>query len=531
MIHMKTKLLLTLFALTALTMSCGKTNPEGEPTPDDKDKTSFSLSAPVLEASAQSVALEYDKASDIALSLSWTSALDAADTATAEYDLYANVTSKDIFTDPYSRSLGNVLTVALTGTDLVAILRQLGAEGPTEVQFAVYAKSDKYDGKVSNKVTVNVTPYEEPLKAPAALYMVGVATRYGWDLTTALALPKDASANIYRAVDEPLTVLPVSLNAGMKFYFSRAQNEDDDPRFLGQDPASDTFGDAIIVEDGKGDFQFLPAISGYDNGLYDITVDLDNLKLTLKRKGDLPKEPLPDKLYLLGNCVEWLWEFTGPTLDKVSGSVYEMKDVNMRFGDDANPLGFKVFLAVGKWSPYYAQADGSTLGNVGIALIEDSETPQFYPGKLGYTDGVYDIKMDFDAMKATFTRKGDIPTPSGLEKIYLLGDSVTWKWSFASAKTLDRTAPNIYNASDINFYWGDNNDCGFKLFMQKDNWNDWYGMDPASPAGEIHIVNGGEYAAEHGGDPQVYPGKQGFSHGTYDLELNLSTMRLTLTKK
>ena len=53
------------------------------------------------------------------------------------------------------------------------------------------------------------------------------------------------------------------------------------------------------------DTQFLPAPAGYTNGVYDIEANLNDLKVKITRKGDLPEVQLPEKLYMVGGCFEW----------------------------------------------------------------------------------------------------------------------------------------------------------------------------------------------------------------------------------
>ena len=524
---MKKTLILAAFTAALALISCEK---KPEPQPGDNTKT---LSASVLSADKASVVLTEATADAQALKLSWTSGLSEGDTEPVTYTLYANKAGKDLFTDPVSIQAGKALSRVFKGGELNDIATQLGLTEQGDIKFGVYAVADKgtYESVLSNLVTVKVTPYKAALVAPSAIFLVGDATPYGWDLSTALSLPNDGH-NVYKATAVPLTVEPVSINAGFKFYFSRGQNENDDPRFLGQDPAADAFGTGIIIEDGKGDYKFLPAPAGYTNGLYDITVNLDELTVRIVRKGDLPEEPLPDKLYMLGSCFTWQWNWTGTTLDRVSGNKFEAKNVKMSFNTPENPLGFKVFLAVNKWSPYFAMADDATASNIKIQKVTTTDVPQFYPGKLRFADGTYDIAMDFDAMVATFTLVSSGGQTELPDKLYLHGGCFNPSWTFSDDLVLNKVSDNIYKATNIAFVKDDDWE-GFKVYPEKEGWSNWYGMDQTSTKDNIVIVYGPTYLDENPdvADAQFYPVRLGYAKGTYDIEMNFNTMKMTLTAK
>ena len=520
----------TLFLAAALcalvTLSCQKpenNTPEGG---DDKNSPSGNtLEAPVLTSNKTAVTLEEAGAGEEALKLSWTSGLSKGDTEPVSYTLYANTEGKDLFTDPQKFEAGKALQKAFTGEALNGLAAKLGITEEGKIVFGVYAVADKgtYESKLSNTVTVTVTMYKATLVGPEALYLVGAATPYGWDLSKALALPNDGN-NVYKASDVPLRVLPQSLNAGFKLYFSR---EDDDKRFIGQNPASESFGDAVIVEEGMQDTQFLPAPAGYTNGVYDIEANLNNLKVKITRKGDLPETRLPDKLYMVGGCFEWGWNATeGITLDKVSEKYYEARDIKMAFGTDENPLGFKVWLGPDTYSPYFAMASDAAKGNVKIQKVEDSEAPQFYPGKLGYQDGTYDIAMDFNSMVATFTLKE--AAPEFPEKLYLLGACFSSNWEYSDDFVVNSIADGVYKATGIVFN-GMEDWNGFKIYSGLEWAGPWYGMDlENSTADNIILVDGAKYIAETGvEDTQIYLGRLGFQAGKYTLTVDLKTMKLT----
>ena len=484
--------------------------------PDDNgnNTNTAELTAPVLSADKATLALEEASAASAALKLDWTTAGEGA-----SYKLYANLGSRDLFTTPVEVNAGTALTHTFTHGELNEILTGFGADGETEIQFGVYASATDMESVLSNVVKVKITPYEEKFQMPAAIYVIGTATPYAWDLTEALEI-KPASEGVYSANDLPMRVLPLSNNQSIKFAFSR---DGSDPRFAGQAPGA-AFGDLTVVETGQG-YEFFPATAGYENGLYNIVVNFNTMKFTMTRTGDLPEEALPDKLYLLGDCLEWSWSFSGTTLDKVSGKTYKAEGVNMNFGD--GNLGFKVFLGVNQWSPYFAAADDATYGNVKIQKCEDTDVPQFKPGLLGYTSGSYDITMDFDTMVATFTRKGDIQA-SEPEVLWLVGSPFSPSWTFSESLTLTRTAPGTYSATDIALNL-EGDGYGFRIYTIKDNWNNCYTYKGGSKNATGMTL---EFHDAGGDPPQIFPKEDcGITSGTYDLSFNTSTMWLSFTKK
>lgn len=74
--------------------------------------------------------------------------------------------------------------------------------------------------------------------------------------------------------------------------------------------------------------------------------------------------------------------------------------------------------------------------------------------------------------------------------------------------------------------FGDNGDVGFKMFTERDNWSVYYAMTDDATADDISLQLVTDTDA-----PQVYPGKLGYGKGVYDIEVNLNTMKMTLTSE
>ena len=316
---MKTKSLFIsafgVLAMSAMTLlSC--TKDETEPTGDGNEGTpSGEVTAPVLSSDKESVVLAAESADQTAVTFSWTAAKDGESDADATYEIF--------------------------------------------IQVMVYATPAEGEGLQSNKAALNVTTYVEQIEFPESLILLGSATPALWEMANGIEVAK-TSDGVYTVENIDLRG---SGNSGFKFYFSR---NDGDYR-IQVDMVNEDFKDLTIkIVIAKEDSQdIVPSrITGYTDGQYKLTVNLNTLELTMERTGDLSEITLPDKLYMQGDAVEWKWTWNEEnTLNKISDKVYEAKNIKLTFGDN-NDCGFKVFIANGQYSPYYAMTDDSSEGNM-----------------------------------------------------------------------------------------------------------------------------------------------------------------------
>jgi len=394
--------------LAALAMASFSSCSEKEPEPVNPGEESVELVAPVATASSTTVTVSSDNMSSEALKLSWTSAAPKDKDVAVVYSVYANLASKDLYTSPKVYSAGGQLEYSLKGEDLNSLVSELGAEVGSEVelQFSVYAKSDDDDieAVVSNVVKVSVATFKEVIVLPSVLWIAGSATDAGWDTSKGIEMPM-VGGGVYKA--EGVNINVTINDTGFKLYFA---NDGSSDYFFGPDRKSEVFGTAMLYTEDDGSANlFQPAMNGYTSGKYTITFSAPDLKMTMTRTGDLDvKVEYGDNVYPLGSCFDWGWDFTNP-MAKVSDKVYEIENVQCKWGDKGDS-GFKIFLGEGKWSPYFAMTDDSSNGNIGIRLVTDSEAPQFYPGSIGYANGYYTIRADFNTMTLTLT-EGENPNP------------------------------------------------------------------------------------------------------------------------
>lgn len=241
--------------------------------------------------------IDPEHSDQLALHAEWTAATDDEQTEVA-YTLYVNLTDRDMFSDPVIIDKGTALTHDFTHGELnQLLLNTFDLEAGTEVpvRFAVYAKNadEEFDAQLSEIRSCEITPKTTYPNFPPSLIMVGAATPWQWDLNAGLELAESSEgSHLYLASDVELHVQPMSLNNGFKFYFSRNINDTDDPRFAAQDLSAETFGKIAVYKNGEAQFQ--PGSFGYENGMYDIEVNLNTKMLTLTRTATCPKRRSPN---------------------------------------------------------------------------------------------------------------------------------------------------------------------------------------------------------------------------------------------
>lgn len=525
---MRNNLLMTLSAaIVALGLcSCKKENPtptgDNSQDPGTVPTETVVLTAPQLSASTADAEVTEATLESTVLSLRWTDAVPQGVKADVSYTVYANLASKDLYSKPVTYPAGKGLERSFTGQELNALAASLGVEegARTELQFSVYAKASSSDIEtvVSNIVKANVTTFKAQLVLPDVLYIVGSATQAGWDVSKGIPMPK--TGKVYRAEDIAINVTVG--DTGFKFYFA---NDGSSDAFFGPDLSSDTFGAARLYTEDDGTANlFQPARNGYGNGLYTIAFDPDALLMTMERTGDLSYDvELGEHVYPQGDCFPWHWSFDGP-MEKIADKVYEIKDVNCSWGDNGDS-GFKIFIGEGVYSPYFAQGEDAAKDNITIRLVGDSEVPQFYPGLLGYADGYYDIKADFNTMMLTLTPKEN-PQPGGdydpATAIFVYGGGFEKyaDWTFDRALALLPQGDGTY-ISESEIYL--NQWCYFKLEMQ--DWTEF-----------VRDASADDYwtAAPRTKDPDndcnFVPGDgiSGFSDGYYTVKFDRNTLKVEL---
>lgn len=514
----KTFVLMAAVAAAFTAVSCRKEAPVENPS-GKTDKVE--LAAPVLSISPEGEIVLEEGSEETVAELSWTSAVPEGVTAEVSYTLYVNDAAADMYTSPLTFSAGSSLSVALKTSDLAALVGKINTETP-ELQFAVYAKpsDESVEARTSNTVKAKVSLVKHEEEVPETLYLLGSATVAGWDQSK--AIPVTANGKVYTAEGVELN-LTVS-DTGFKFLFA---NDGSSTRFFGPDLSAETFGTVkLYLEDDGTANLFQPALNGYTTGVYTIVLDLESYMMTLTRTGDIEyRIELGDAVYALGDCFDWKWSFTTP-MEKTADNVYEMKNVRLNFGDGNN--GFKIFTEVDKWSPYFAQTEGSSKDNVGIMLVTDTDVPQFKPGLLGYETGTYDVKADFGAMKLTLTLVSAEEKPGFDETkafyIYggTFGEGGVPDWTFDVRNALVETpegsgiyvSPGTVHLEEWSYFKFEKQD--WTEYVRQKGAEDYWTAVPRTH--------------EPDNDCTFSPGDTGLGTGEYKVTLDTNTGKVTLEK-
>ena len=111
------------------------------------------------------------------------------------------------------------------------------------------------------------------------------------------------------------------------------------------------------------------------------------------------------------------------------------------------------------------------------------------------------------------------------EALYMKGGACPGEWT--TATVLNKTAEGVYEATEVTLMFGKPSDGkGFKFFVSEEPYP-FYGQDNSAGAafGDIKV-----FATENDGDSQFYPLQHEYVSAVYTINVNLNTMKLTLTK-
>lgn len=505
------KLNLKWMAVLAAVVLAGCQQKDNLPKDNNDDAGETGLKTPVLSTpDATDIVLNGDSETVYPLSLNWTK---AADDAAVSYELYFNLASRDIFTSPQKIEAGAATSKSVSQKALSDIAKGLGITAKTELQVVVYARLNGADPVLSNALRFFLTPFAKPF--PQAIYLIGSATDYGWNAADGLEMPA-TSSGVYKAQGVALRVLG---GAAFKFALSR---DGSDPRFAGQAPG-EAFGNMILAETGNGN-DFIAAEHSYTNGVYTIDVNLNTLRLSLTRTGDIT-ESFPTAVYLYGGCFDsgndgW----SNPIqVNSTSEGVYSKNGISFAGMEDWN--GFKIYSGTEYKTPWYGMdLTNSTAANI---LLVDGEAyiaaqgvadTQVYLGRFGYQAGTYTLVIDLKNKKLTAT----LESAALVSTLELIGDAVGG-WDDSDRVPLYEISEGIHQAKSVSLtaaspedpnYW-----YGFKV-CPKGGWAPQYCQDGAGAFGDVVTADDGA---------QFYIKFAGLDSGTYDVTLNLNTMKLTLS--
>ena len=130
------------------------------------------------------------------------------------------------------------------------------------------------------------------------------------------------------------------------------------------------------------------------------------------------------------------------------------------------------------------------------------------------------MEVNLLEMKMTLTQTVDYSTAYSMT-----GAATPGGWD--TRTYLPRKGENEWEATGIRMNF-DEEYNGFKIFASADGWWPWYGQQPDAEFGTVLRIDD-QSTSDSYGDPQFYPSRFGYTSGTYTINLNLNTMKLTLT--
>ena len=110
------------------------------------------------------------------------------------------------------------------------------------------------------------------------------------------------------------------------------------------------------------------------------------------------------------------------------------------------------------------------------------------------------------------------------------GTATSAQWSFPGI-AIPKIGDNEWELSGVELTITDEN-SNIKIYENYNEFNPYYGQIASDNTqfGIITIVHN-DSEREELGDPAFYPGRFGYTSGTYTINVNTETMRVTLTKE
>lgn len=346
-------------------------------------------SAPVLTASATTIAPLPADSNNIALTLSWTSPKYATDSANYKYTIEIDTTGRN-FTKAFSKVVTGSRSASFTAKELNTMLLGYGYAFNVPVDMDVRVTSsygNNNERLSSNVIKIKMTPYKVPpkvaLPTSGKLFIVGDATAGGWN--NPVPVPSQELARL----DETTWGGVFQLTGG-KEYLLLPVNGDWTHKFS-------VANKSLAGLSGGGNFGFDladnfpgPAASG----LYKIIVDFQAGKFTVTPYSG----SLPTNLYIVGDATAGGWNNPVPTpsqqFTRVNSSVFEI----------TVPLtGGKEYLLLpvnGDWGHKFSVANKSLAG-LSAGGTFGYDLPDNFPAPA--TSGNYKITVNFVTNKFTVT--------------------------------------------------------------------------------------------------------------------------------
>jgi hypothetical protein len=338
--------------------------------------------APVLSASAATIAPTSADSNNVVLTLNWTYPNHSTDTSNIKYVVEIDSVGKN-FAAPYTKVEMGKLSTTFIAKELNSFLlaRGYAFNVPVDMQIRLTSSYANNNERIaSNIVVVKMTPYKVPprvaLPTTGKLYIVGAATQGGWN--NPVPTPSQELARLNETTwagifqmngGEQYLLLPLNGDWGNKF--SVANNQ-------------------LAGLSAGGDFGFnlndnFPAPS--NSGWYKIIVDFQ----TGKFKVTPYTSTLPNNLYMVGGATPGGWNNPVPVpsqqFTRLNASQWELTI--------ALTAGEKYLLLPnnGSWDNKYGVPDNAVTGLGNGGEIKYNDNAQDIPAPS--VSGNYKVLVNF----------------------------------------------------------------------------------------------------------------------------------------
>lgn len=384
---LKSLLLITVLAIFAL-CSCSKNDPI-------KEIPVTKLTTPILTIDHTTVSLIESEGEKPAINFTWTPSSENVKVK-VNYTLYLNIDGKDMFKGAIKDMAANQ-TVTYSHLQLNNLLsNELGISKGKTVKINLCISAVDKDAILESATSV-ISSFTVTTAAPAELYLVGGAFDTSWKIENAAKL-SPVSPGVYEATNIILKFGALVDGKGIKFLLSKTEWMP----FYGQDKDVTEFGKVKLFADG--DSQFYPLANGYANAIYTVRLDINGMKLTLTKTGDVaPDTDFTKSIFMLGDATAFGWSFNKDNVmtDKGNG-VYEYASVHLS-GEKSK--GFKFFVGFENWSNYYGRLDPINMDPYWTIKLRDGNEAdaQYYLFEAGMKAGTYKVQLDNKLMTITLT--------------------------------------------------------------------------------------------------------------------------------
>lgn len=453
-INFKNKILAGVMAIVALA-SCTKVDRMIM----NKGETPLAISA-----SKQDIILEEKNYNADAVIFNWTTGSNKGSDQSISYTFVIDAESGGV-SNPLIRNVGKASTsTKFTVSELNDLLTGRWSIEPgnqaeirAKVLIALGTSPEFVDS--TDWQIINITSYKP---VTTTLYLIGGAAPNGWSADN--ADPMDADPNVpgkfyWRGM----------LSAGELKFITTLGN------FMpSYNKGSSDFSLVYRSEDAQPDEKFIIE----EGGLYEITIDLLNLTISISKSS----EPAYSRLYMLGDAIPTGWNIDNPAEMRVD----ESNKFIFTYNEILTAGEFKIPVSTGDFGTdyYMPLVNYQDLSETGVQLVLGGNPDN----KWKITEpGAYKIKLNIQ------TPSIHIQKFEPFDKIYMVGDASPVGWNIDNPYEMTRNPANIYEFS----YEGPMNVGEFKFPVEKGDW----GGDFFMPVINYQDLNKTEMKFVPGGSP------------------------------